>query len=105
MRGYCPIGSGDADQEILTQMNATKLISFNYEAKQWEWDMQRIAAMNVPDDVVGFLLDELDKRIRSTIRLWNIVLIDQSRMKLEMYLGSQLVSATPTSVCSCSLVS
>jgi len=47
---------------MLTQMNATKLISFNYEAKEWEWDLQKIAAMNVPEDIVGFLLDELDKR-------------------------------------------
>lgn len=48
---------------MLTQMNASKLMSFNYDTKQWEWDLPMIAAMNVPEDVVGFLLDELDKRM------------------------------------------
>jgi len=47
---------------MLTQMNAMKLISFDYDAKEWRWDLQKIAAMNVPEDIVGFLLDELDKR-------------------------------------------
>jgi hypothetical protein len=62
---------------MLTQMDLMKLIWFNYEAKQWEWDLQKIAAMNVPEDVVGFLLDELDKRIFPQIPLW-IVGIDYS---------------------------
>lgn len=57
-------------------MDVMKLIWFNYEAKQWEWDLQKIAAMNVPEDVVGFLLDEMDKRIFPKI-LW-IVGIDYS---------------------------
>ena len=46
-------------------MNATKLISFNYETKKWGWDLQKLATMNVPEDVVEFLLDELDKRSHS----------------------------------------
>jgi hypothetical protein len=28
----------------------------------WEWDLQKIAAMNVSEDVVEFLLEELDTR-------------------------------------------
>lgn len=57
---------------MLTQMDAMKLIWFNYETKQWVWDLQKIAAMNVPEDVVGFLLDELDKCILPHNPLWTV---------------------------------
>lgn len=43
-------------------MNSANLISFNYDNKRWEWDLQKISAMNVPEDVVEFLLEELQKR-------------------------------------------
>jgi predicted ATPase len=43
-------------------MKASKLIEFNYDNRKWEWDLQKIAAMNVPEDVVDFLLEELHKR-------------------------------------------
>ena len=48
--------------KMLTLMNASGLITFNYEDKMWEWDLHKIAAMNVPEDVVEFLLEELDNR-------------------------------------------
>jgi predicted ATPase len=68
---------------MLTQMDLMKLIWFNYEAKQWEWDLQKIAAMNVPEDVVGFLLDELDKRNfhKISFGLWVLIIVvpDETR--------------------------
>jgi len=54
---------------MLTLMNSANLISFSYDNKQWDWDLQKISAMNVPEDVVEFLLEELQKRnpsIRNT---------------------------------------
>ena len=83
---------------MLTQMNAMKLISFDYDAKEWGWDLQKIAAMNVPEDIVGFLLDELDKRHPPSFG--RLVLIRQFQMKRKMCFGSQLVSVTRTSVSS-----
>ena len=47
---------------MLTLMNSSNLISFSYGDKRWEWDLQKISAMNVPEDVVEFLLEELQKR-------------------------------------------
>jgi hypothetical protein len=48
---------------MLSLMNSSQLIIFNYEEKIWEWDLHKIAGMNVPEDVVEFLLKELDRRI------------------------------------------
>jgi hypothetical protein len=47
---------------MLSLMNSTNLIMFNYEETKWEWDLHKITAMNIPGDVVGFLLEELDNR-------------------------------------------
>jgi predicted ATPase len=47
---------------MLSLMNSMNLITFNYEEKEWQWDLQKIAAMNIPEDVVDFLLEELDNR-------------------------------------------
>lgn len=47
---------------MLSLMKSMNLIMFNYEEKKWQWDLQKIAAMNVPEDVVDFLLDGLDNR-------------------------------------------
>jgi hypothetical protein len=52
--------------QMLSLMNSSKLINFNYDDKRWEWDLHEIAAMNVPEDIVEFLLEELDKRILSS---------------------------------------
>ena len=49
--------------QMLSLMNSSKLITFDYAEKKWGWDLHQIAAMNVPEDIVEFLLDELDKRI------------------------------------------
>jgi len=48
--------------QMLSLMNSLQLITFNYEKKMWEWDLYKIAAMNVPEDIVEFLLEELDTR-------------------------------------------
>jgi len=45
---------------MLSLMNQSKLINFNYDTKLWEWDLHKISAMNVSEDVVAFLLGELE---------------------------------------------
>ena len=47
---------------MLTLMNSANLISFSYDNKRWDWNLQKISAMNVPEDVVEFLLEELQNR-------------------------------------------
>jgi predicted ATPase len=47
---------------MLILINSSKLVTFNYDNRVWEWDLQKIAAMNVSEDVVDFLLEELHKR-------------------------------------------
>jgi hypothetical protein len=44
-------------------MNSSNAITFNYEIKKWEWDLARMAALNVSEDVIDFLLEELHKCI------------------------------------------
>lgn len=48
---------------MLQQMNSSHAVWFNYDNKKWEWDLARVAAMNVSEDVIDFLLEELHKRI------------------------------------------
>jgi hypothetical protein len=48
---------------MLFLMNSSKLVTFSYDSKNWEWDIQKIAAMNVSEDVVDFLLEEFHTRI------------------------------------------
>lgn len=46
---------------MLLQMNSSKAISFNYQNKKWEWELAKIAVLNVSEDVIDFLLEELHK--------------------------------------------
>lgn len=47
---------------MLQQMNSSNAVWFNYDAKKWQWDLARVRAMNVSEDVIDFLLEELQKR-------------------------------------------
>ncbi len=47
---------------MLQQVNSSHAVWFNYEDKKWEWDLARLAAMNISEDVIEFLLEELHKR-------------------------------------------
>jgi hypothetical protein len=44
-------------------MNQAKYISFNYEKKEWNWDLPKISVMKINEDIVDFLLGELHIRM------------------------------------------
>ncbi|MFB2981102.1 AAA family ATPase [Microseira sp. BLCC-F43] len=52
--------------EFLKQIYAENLLVFDLDCLNWRWDMAKIAAMNITDNVVELLIDKLKKLPEST---------------------------------------
>jgi predicted ATPase len=44
---------------MLLLMNSSGLIKFDYEERNWKWDLQQISEMKVSEDIAQFLVDQL----------------------------------------------
>jgi predicted ATPase len=77
---------------MLSKMNSTKLITFYYEDKKWEWDLPGIAALNVLEDVAMFLLEDLHKRNFSISLLIKVPLETRDVLRIAACLGDTTFS-------------
>jgi predicted ATPase/signal transduction histidine kinase/CheY-like chemotaxis protein/tRNA A-37 threonylcarbamoyl transferase component Bud32 len=53
-------------KEFLQNIYNQKLLIFDFDCLSWRWDLAKIAAMNITDNVVDLLIDKLKKLPEST---------------------------------------
>ncbi|MDF0555941.1 AAA family ATPase [Kamptonema sp. UHCC 0994] len=75
--------------EFLKMLDTEKLIAFNLECLSWEWDLDRIKAINITDDLVELIVSKLKKLPLST----------QQILGVAAYVGEEFDLSTLSIIC------
>ncbi|MCI5122948.1 MAG: response regulator [Candidatus Electrothrix sp. AR5] len=55
--------------QFLQVLREERLLHFNFEQHQWQWDIERIAAQNITDNVVDLLADKINNLSSTSSKL------------------------------------
>jgi predicted ATPase/serine phosphatase RsbU (regulator of sigma subunit)/tRNA A-37 threonylcarbamoyl transferase component Bud32 len=80
-------------QELLKTLHAEQILSFDSTRRQWQWQLQRIDALGISDNVVDLMLNRLARLPAAT----------QQILALAACIGPKFEAQTLAIVCQCSI--